>query len=321
MMSAELTTAPSARTSLQQEPALDELMMAMDVVDTLRHQEKIALDALDQDGKDKLLKERLRNLYESQGLSVSEEILDEGIRALKEDRFTYHPRASGLFRIVASLWINRRKYILAVSSVLAVLFLLAGVSLYSNYRHMIQQNELRVELSETLPRQLAQVVKRARHAAIDPDAFPIITAFQQQGEAAIIQQNVPKTKEAIQALQSTYQDLTQIYELRIVSEPGSLSAVYRSPNSNRNQRNYYLIVEAIAPGGTPIPMNVLNEETNKKKTVTRWGQRVPFETYEMVRRDKQDDGIIQKNIIASKGSGYLKPDFVVPVQIGAITEW
>ena len=72
-------------------PKLDELMLAMDVVDTLRHQEGLVAKALSEDSRDATLKERLRTLYEGQGLKVSDRILDDGIRALKESRFTYDP--------------------------------------------------------------------------------------------------------------------------------------------------------------------------------------------------------------------------------------
>ena len=72
-------------------PKLDELMLAMDVVDTLRHQEGLVEKALGEDSRDATLKERLRTLYEGQGLKVSDRILDDGIRALKESRFTYDP--------------------------------------------------------------------------------------------------------------------------------------------------------------------------------------------------------------------------------------
>ena len=47
---------------------LDELMMAMDVVDTLRHDERVALKELDSDQRDAQMIARLRDLYRSQGI-------------------------------------------------------------------------------------------------------------------------------------------------------------------------------------------------------------------------------------------------------------
>ncbi|MCB1487298.1 MAG: hypothetical protein KDJ88_07550, partial [Bauldia sp.] len=72
-------------------PQLDDVMLAMDVVDTLRHQDSLVERELGQESRDEALKARLRQIYESQGLEVTDRILDQGIAALKESRFTYTP--------------------------------------------------------------------------------------------------------------------------------------------------------------------------------------------------------------------------------------
>ncbi len=85
---ADVATAPAPEAP----PAkLDDLMLAMDVVDTLRHEEALVEKELSQDMRDEALKKRLRQIYESQGLEVTDRILDEGIKALKESRFAYTP--------------------------------------------------------------------------------------------------------------------------------------------------------------------------------------------------------------------------------------
>ncbi len=63
---------------------LDDVMMAMDVVDTLRHAEKLVERELSSDERARQLKERLRQIYTSQGLAVSDRILDEGVAALED---------------------------------------------------------------------------------------------------------------------------------------------------------------------------------------------------------------------------------------------
>lgn len=47
---------------------LDELMLAMDVVDTLRHQDNLVARELDESRREAELIARLRQIYESQGL-------------------------------------------------------------------------------------------------------------------------------------------------------------------------------------------------------------------------------------------------------------
>ena len=65
---------------------LDDLMLAMDVVDTLRHEEAMVEKELSQDMRDEALKKRLRQIYESQGLTVTDRILDEGTKPLRPSR-------------------------------------------------------------------------------------------------------------------------------------------------------------------------------------------------------------------------------------------
>ena len=84
-------------------PKLDELMLAMDVVDTLRHQEGLVEKALGEDSRDATLKERLRALYEGQGLKVSDRILDDGIRALKAGAMAYLNKAADPQTIVKAV--------------------------------------------------------------------------------------------------------------------------------------------------------------------------------------------------------------------------
>ncbi len=44
-------------------------------------------------------------------------------------------------------------------------------------------------------------------------------------------------------------------------------------------------------------------------------------TFDRVRADKQDDGIIQNNRVGVKRRGDLQPEYEMPVQGGAILEW
>ena len=81
-MSAAVATHDSKR-------PLDDVMLAMDVVDTLRHRSQMVERELSQDGRDDALKERLRKIYASQGIDVPDHVIAEGVRALKEDRFVY----------------------------------------------------------------------------------------------------------------------------------------------------------------------------------------------------------------------------------------
>ena len=99
------------------------------------------------------------------------------------------------------------------------------------------------------------------------------------------------------------------------------TGVTRIPQANRASRNYYLVVEAIGPEGTPLSRDITSEEDGETTAVTIWAQRVPQSTFEAVRRDKEDDGIVQNAVLGVKERGKLEPDWNMPVDAGAITRW
>ena len=83
---------------------LDDLMLAMDVVDTLRHRDRLVERELNEDVRDEQLIERLRALYKSQGIDVPDTILADGVKALKESRFAYTPPVPSFARTLATIW-------------------------------------------------------------------------------------------------------------------------------------------------------------------------------------------------------------------------
>jgi len=70
---------------------LDDVMLAMDVVDTLRHNQDLVARELAGEARETQLIDKLRQLYHQQGIEVSDAILKEGVAALSESRFVYTP--------------------------------------------------------------------------------------------------------------------------------------------------------------------------------------------------------------------------------------
>lgn len=302
-------------------PALDELMLAMDVVDTLRHQEAVALRELAQDGRDENLKERLRSIYESQGLEVSDRILDEGIRALRESRFTYTPTPPSFKRTLAGLWGRRG----TIGKVVAVVVLLAAAWIGWNAWQGYQAEQAAIaaqrELTEVLPNRIAAAADAALGEAKTDDARERAEQLHADALAALSRGDAEAARAGVIALNRLADALRETYVLRIVSRPGEMSGVYRIPDINSDARNYYLVVEAVKPDGTLLSLPVTSEEDGKTKVVSKWAVRVPKQTYDAVARDKTDDGIIQNNILGEKQRGSLEPTWRVNVMGGAITEW
>src|SRR5690606_27582113 len=104
---------------------LDEVMLAMDVVDTLRHREHLIARELAAGARDEDMVARLRQIYAAQGIDVPDRILQEGVEALKENRFVYTPKGSPGARRWALLWVRRGR--VAAAALGLVLLVAAAV--------------------------------------------------------------------------------------------------------------------------------------------------------------------------------------------------
>ena len=93
---------------------LDEVMLAMDVVDTLRHQRSLVEQELQSEDRERELIEKLRKTYADQGLAVSDEVIAQGVRAMREERFAYQPPPKGLKTSLARMYVHRGRWIKGV---------------------------------------------------------------------------------------------------------------------------------------------------------------------------------------------------------------
>jgi hypothetical protein len=301
---------------------LDDLMLAMDVVDTLRHQDSFVARELDEDARELELIARLRKIYRDQGIEVSDATIEEGVKALKESRFVYTPPKPGLGVTLARLWIARGR----IGAVLAGLIGAIGLAWMAYYFAVQRPAALRaeraeVELTQTLPKALDAAYAGVLAEAKTPAAAPKAEQLFADGKSALARGDAAGATAALTGLEQLTADLRQSYQLMIVSRPGERSGVFRIPDRNTGARNYYLIVEAIGPDGRPIEMPITNEEDGATKTVTKWGLRVDQKVYDAVAADKAADGIIQNRKVGEKRRGFLNVDYAIPTTGGAITGW
>jgi hypothetical protein len=413
---------------------LNEVMLAMDVVDTLRHQQSLVDRELGTDDHDQALIAKVRKIYADQGLEVSDEVIASGVKALRDERFTYTPPQKSFQLTLAHLYVNRGRW--AKRGAVLVAALLAVYLVYQFFvvapqkrsrQKAVQAINLRIDrqrdqISVTkerlarLDQSLTQIKKAgsqktsaaarglfdraSRDMAAAREKIQAlekldITSHVDQDQGAQIADSVTdrldKRKELIAAfsghlnnaekaattldelkilpeklkdqrdrtlaesrqndarrqaeklyrdamtamgrgdvaaaqngyvlLQQLYDQLVQEYELRIVSREGARSGVWRVPQNNPNTRNYYVIVEAVTADGKRLTVPVISEEDGKTHTVKQWGLRVKASVFEQIKRDKMDDGIINKNVFGQKRRGYLNPRYLIPTTGGAIAQW
>jgi hypothetical protein len=301
---------------------LDDLMLAMDVVDTLRHREDLITRELNDAGKEEELIRRLREIYRQQGIAVPDHILKDGVKALRDSRFVYTPPGPGLKRRLLTLYVNRGRYGKRLIGLAAVLGLGWGVWQFTVVQPERQAAETaRTELTQTLPARLGAAFGDVTGVTTDPEARARAEALKADGERALRNGDRAGARKAVDDLAALRGQLTSEYVLTIVSRQGVDTGVWRRPPRNPNGRNYYLIVEAIAPDGRKLSLPIRNEETGQTETVSIWGMRVPQEMFERIARDKRDDGIVQLNRFGVKRRGALNAEYLMPFEGGMITKW
>ncbi|MBM6581355.1 hypothetical protein ILT44_14260 [Microvirga sp. BT689] len=326
---AEMAATPPASLPASPPRNLDEVMLAMDVVDTLRHQENLVSRELSEGDRDAQLLQRLREIYHGQGIEVPDRILQEGVQALKEQRFVYTPPGPSFARTVARAWVNRGR---VGRRLLALLALLAfgwgayqfGVVQPARQRAAEEQAQAernRIELTERLPLALEQGHEDVLREAQVPAARERADRILADGKAAVARSDANGARQALNDLEILRANLRREYVLRIVSRPGEPTGVWRVPDRNPSGRNYYLIVEAVAPDGRVLSLPITSEEDGRTVTASKWGVRVSEATAMQVQRDKSDDGIVQRNRLGEKRRGQLDVEYQMPVLNGAITQW
>jgi hypothetical protein len=301
---------------------LDEVMLAMDVVDTLRHRQDLVVRELDGAAREKQLIERLRELYHQQGIEVPDHILKEGVAALAEARFAYEPPAPGLGTTLARLYVSRKSWgrpvLIAAAAILALSIGYFGV--WQPYRNA-QVAQAQAELTEGLPGEMDALRQTIFEETLVQQAVVEADGLLARGKAYASEGNREGAEDIVRRLTELRDDLRQEYTLRVVGRDGELSGFWRTPPNNSDATNFYLVVEAIGPDGRAMSMPILNEETGQTEIVSIWGVRVPPDVYDRVAADKQDDGIIQSNTVARKIAGYLEPRYQMRVSGGAVTDW
>lgn len=309
-------------TATAEKAPLDEVMLAMDVVDTLRHRQDLVERELAGDAREKQLIEKLRDIYHQQGIEVTDDVLRAGVKALAESRFAYTPPKPSLSTTLARAYVSRKKWGPATLAIVLVLVVgLGGYFLAWQPFQAAQVEAARIELAEGLPKQMDALYQTIYEETKVQQAVTDANAIRTRGKALAGEGNRAGALQAIADLTALRETLRSEYTLRIYSKEGERSAFWRVPDSNPDATNYYLIVQAIGPDGTPLTMPITNEETGKTESVALWGVRVPESTYRTVENDKRDDGIIERATLGLKEYGFLAPDYAMPVLGGAVTKW
>lgn len=304
----EETAMPQGKTHTQ--PPLDDMMLVMDVVDTLRRRERLVKRELDDLGREEDLIQRLQKIYAQQGIAVPDHVIEQGVAALKEDRFTYKPAKNSLATKLAHLYITRGRWGKWLAGGVALIV----IGLIANYFVFVAP-------TAALPKELVLSHAAALALAKSDNARTTAKKILNTGTIALGNEDTDGAKRAITLLDDLRVQLEQEYTIQILNRQGLRSGVWRIPDVNTQARNYYIIVEAIDSTGSTLSVPIKSEESGKTDRVKTWGLRVEKGIFTAVANDKQDNGIIENNRFGYKERGYLVPNYAMRTTGGAITQW
>ncbi len=301
---------------------LNEVMLAMDVVDTLRHRQDLVERELSEEKRASALIKRLREIYAEQGIAVPDHILQEGVEALAESRFNYTPPRAGFSTLLARLYVTRGAWGRPLAAIAVAAALVFGGYQFA-YRPFIASQEAAQarHVAEILPAEMQAVYDAIYTDTKVQEAVRQADEIIGRGRTTAAEANQPAAEQALAELTRIRDTLRQEYRLRIVNRDGEETGVWTFPDINTEATNYYIVVEAVAPDNSVLTLPIRNEESGNIDTVSKWAVRVAEPVYEAVRADKSDDGIIQQDTMGVKEFGYLDVSYRMPVMGGAITQW
>lgn len=107
-------------------PSLEESLLTMDIVDKIRHEEALLDEYANDEERAQKLKEHLANVYRQQGIDVSDDVLEEGVKASMEGRFVHKPVTKGFAVKLANIYIQRGRWGKQLAALLAALGIGSG---------------------------------------------------------------------------------------------------------------------------------------------------------------------------------------------------
>ncbi len=198
----EPNLAPETAKVAKGEPALTDLMLAMDIVDTLRHDMRIAERELNDASRREDLKARLKQLYKSQGIDVPDSILEDGVRALEQDRFTYKPKELGFAGQLARLYVDRDVWLKRVGVALLIV-IGAGAAWYMGIERPRQQQEVALQAALERDRDTIEALASEITGLSDnPQLRAEAATMHKDGLAAVSNGDSEAARRAVEALRS-----------------------------------------------------------------------------------------------------------------------
>ncbi len=181
----------------------------------------------------------------------------------------------------------------------------------------------------TLSEELENTYSYIKTVVKEDEAKNMADSLYREGQNYVKVVKTASLQKTVQELQDLEAILNQECSIKIVNKNGVKSGIdrYFEDADGKRISGYYVIVEALDAKENVIPQIIKSEENGERKKVDLWGERVPQEVYEQVKRDKLDNGIIENDVFGEKERGYLNPKIIFEYngeklkRMGQILEW
>ena len=205
-------------------PSFNDLIVAADIVDTIRNDERLIDHELGSEDRKKALKVRLKDMYKAQGVDVSDAVIDAAVARSDAERFVFKPMGAGFSRFMWNSYVRRNKYALRLS--IAVGLVVLGVVGYNTAQYQLVEKpaieaarHLELQLTEVLPNRLKAVTDGALASAErlrDEVSMSEIVAQQTIVGSAIRARDIPGAKSGIENIEQIGRTLKETEARRIL---------------------------------------------------------------------------------------------------------
>lgn len=232
----------SAKDSL----TLSETLLAMDIADSIRHDDRMReFELTDVDRRNAAI-ERLRKAYEAQGDVIPDHVLERAITQMNEARFVHKGMAAGPRRLLWTAFVRRGRYGRTMAASVAAIAVAYGAWTFGYDQFVTKprleaERRLAVQIEEVIPRNLASTVEYAEGFAKrlgDEAALDRIASQRKAVEAFLAAREAVEAERGIQVIRAVGLELKHREDgVRLVAEVDTLTADPISKVSDREARD------------------------------------------------------------------------------------
>ena len=298
--------------STESAKAFEEKLLTIDLVDGLRREQERLDLALDDHERMQELRNEIRSYYQQAGITVSDALIDRAIEERQQQRFAFRPPKLGFAgHLAARTWIHRGPVSLIVAAIVLI-----GTGGWLIEQQLAERAQQEQQVAETAHASALACLAENIAEADAADAA-VLSALRNEGEALPATNAEAWNGEA----NATCAFFAAPVRLRVVSESGEQSGVWRYFNGNTGARAYYLVVDALSASGTPVEVPFESAEDGQQYRQSRFAVRVDEAIYERVRADKEQDGVLQNAEAGTKPPDSLQWELPAGFEPSFIAEW